>query len=208
MDNKTVLIYGPAPTPEKSLVVFDDYDYILIFNEMIYLLDTFNINFNKTKIIFFCNGYMETNNIDIILKNNNKITYIILKRQPYNTLKTKIENEKIFVVKPPIPQPTGICYALEFLKRYKNVKIIITGVTLYNNVDNNYDNYDNTLHKYIEKSINCNTSLHVCGLNHSSKINPLIHNLNDDLNYLIKYIKNNNVVILDNILINIINKLN
>jgi hypothetical protein len=143
MENKNILFYGPGNTIDKKNLNINDYDYVIITNNMI------NIFFDKyknftSKIILYTNALYTKNYLNIIeLYDKHIDTYIVVNEESKNIL-NKFNKNIIVSINDNKIIPLGLTRCLNILSNIKFKSLYITGVTFYKNknlkecYENNY----------------------------------------------------------------------
>jgi len=174
--NKKILFWGPADTNDKKNIDKNKFDYIIITNNMINMIEQFPCD----KIILLSNKLYTKKYNNRIKENHKKIFKIIVtSRESYGILfKLQIYNVLIqfgqsnYIKKVPL----GLSRILHMLEHSSFSYLYITGVTFYNNpqIEKNYvDDY------MVNENKNCN----IYGRDKGK------HNIRENINYLKKFIK-------------------
>ena len=152
MDNsmfkeKQIVFYGPADTCDKKTLDINNFDYIIITNNM---LDIFFKRYNENlsgKIIYLTNQLYSLNYMDKIKNYTDKIEIILAVGKGYEYLKKHLNNVNIFYMQD-IHEiegvPLGLTRVLKLLENQQFKELYISGVTFYsgNKITDCYeDNY-------------------------------------------------------------------
>lgn len=177
---KKILFYGPGNTSDKASININDYDIVIITNNMVTLF--FN-RYNKIKghVILLTNYIYTTTHLPNILQHDKHISgYITVNKHCHDLLRKEISNNKdiITVTEHHVDSvPLGLTRVLMFLDSeqiyFENLHI--TGVTFYNNKDP-IKNYENPEYKIKQ-------------LNHKD-IGAGPHKIANDISYTRNFIKN------------------
>ena len=165
MKGKNILIWGPAVDKEKENIVFENFDYIVIFNNYIDLIYKFNLDIiflkRQIKLIWFTNGcYPRLKGSKEKIINNAKFIYKIIGKGTGREKKSSgVDRVKMYLEEQPQPYlirksmkdiieikgvrgtDLGINYVCSWLSD-KGLKLIkIVGITFYNkeNIEDNYE---------------------------------------------------------------------
>ena len=203
-ENKNVLIYGPGI--KSKLNNFDNYDYIILFNEQYKILHSNVIPENKNIILFINVGMMKNNQtiktISCLYDKIYKIFFkddVFLENVSLTDNKYDIIRDKCVCIKrpwsgsnfPQAPVALGIFWILKYFLSFKNVKCYITGIDFYKR-DVSYENQANYSYT-VDKNSHGFKNLH----------NP------DYQIYIFKNIanKHKNIILLDDFLKNLLTNL-
>ena len=158
MKGKNILIWGPAVDKEKENIVFENFDYILIFNNYIDLIYKFDLDIiflkRQIKLIWFTNRCYPRlkGSKKKIIKNAKFIYKMIGKGSGVDRVKRFLEEQPepylirksmkdIIEIKGVPGRDLGINYVCSWLSD-KGLKLIkIVGITFYNkeNIEDNYE---------------------------------------------------------------------
>ena len=181
MENKNILFYGPGKTIDKKNLNINDYDYVIITNNMI------NIFFNKykditSKIVLYTNALYTKNYLNVIeLYDKHIDTYITVNEESKELLSKFNKNIIVSINKNKII-PLGLTRCLNILSNIKFKSLYITGVTFYKNknlkecYENNYIVKEGLFYNIFNKNI------------------PSVHNIYSDFLYTKKFCQRANVM--------------
>ena len=159
MKGKKILIWGPAVDKEKENIIFEEFEYILIFNNYIDLIYKFNLDViflkRQIKLLWFTNRcYPRLKGSKEKIINNSKFIYkIIGKGSGVERVKMYLEEEstpylirksmKDIIKITGVPgRDLGINHVCSWLNNKGLKQIKIVGITFYNkeNIEDNYEN--------------------------------------------------------------------
>lgn len=133
-NNKKIIFYGPARTTDKEFIDVNEYDYVIITNNMI------NIFFDKYNEKLYCKVILLVNKLyalkytETIKKYINDIYIIFVIEEVYGYLRKNIKKTNIFRI-PAVPGvrkvPLCLSRILYLLKNKGFKELYITGVTFY-----------------------------------------------------------------------------
>lgn len=158
MENKNILFYGPGNTIDKKKLNINNFDYIIITNNMI------SIFFNKfkdieAKIILYTNALYTKNYLNIIEEFDKYIdTYIVVNEECRDVL-NKFGKNIILSLNTNNIIPLGLTRCLHILSKINFKSLYITGVTFYKNknlkecYENNYIVREGLIHNIFNKNI-------------------------------------------------------
>ena len=143
--NKKILFYGPAKTSDKRQLSINDYDFIIITNNMVSLFFNLYSIEPTTKIILLSNNLFTRTNYRVIQKFSNLLyRVIVINRKSVELLEDVIPYDKIILSSFHISHsiPLGLSRVLNYLQDTNFKKLFITGVTFYQegNIDSCYMN--------------------------------------------------------------------
>jgi len=190
LSNKKILFYGPALTDDKKKIILNDYDYIIITNNMISIFFD-KYNYTKNNIIYLSNQLYSMNYIDNILKYDSYIIkYLLVTKKSYDYLKKYINEDKIYLLKSFSLNrtiPLGLSRILELIKNIKFKKLYITGVTFYNegNINKCYEKKYMIKESMVYNIFNKDKNIHnieynkiftkkICNKNNNIELSPIL----------------------------------
>lgn len=190
LSNKKILFYGPALTDDKKKIILNDYDYIIITNNMISIFFD-KYNYTKNNIIYLSNQLYSMNYIDNILKYDSYIIkYLLVTKKSYDYLKKYINEDKIYLLKSFSLNrtiPLGLSRILELIKNIKFKKLYITGVTFYNegNINKCYEKKYMIKESIVYNIFNKDKNIHnieynkiftkkICNKNNNIELSPIL----------------------------------
>ena len=158
MKGKKILIWGPGPDKEKENIIFEEFDYIIIFNNYIDLIEKFDMDIiflkKQIKLLWFTNkcfprlnGSKEKilNNVKFIYKIIGKSSGIdrvkIYLQESHNPSCIRKSRKDLLKIKDIDGRDLGINHLCKWLNDKKAKKIKIVGITFYNkeNIEDNYE---------------------------------------------------------------------
>ena len=187
--NKRILFYGPAQTLDKQYINVNNYDYVIITNNLITLFfDKYKLN-QQCKIIHLSNHLYTLNYIENLKRNEKKIElFLFIDIPSFNNAKKYIACEKLFLLPSNynvITKKIPLCLPriLNFLEKSNFKELYITGCTFYkeNKIEDCYE--ENYMVKEGKK--------HNVFSNDSKK-----HDIQDNINYVKDICENNKNIIL------------
>ena len=156
MFGRKIIIWGPAPDEEKNKIDLNDYDYIVVFNNYINIIEKLNMNQSlltrRLKLIWYSNSCYPRlkGSRDKILRNLKYVYKIMGKIKGINKIKEHLSEScweihknrvKDLIALKGRGKDLGINYICDWLKD-KRLKIIkIVGITFYNEriIEKNYE---------------------------------------------------------------------
>jgi len=178
--NSRILFFGPGDTKDKLTLNLNDYDYIIITNNMINLF--FQNKSYKSKIILLTNKLFTLNYSEDIKKHNDKIyCYLTSSNIALQHLKNITKKEIYLLNKEDIVKgvPLGLTSVLIYLKNINFKHLYITGVTFYSNKQDIESNY--VTNYMVKEGYEYNV------LNMDKEL----HNIDSNIKYLCNFLKNN-----------------
>ena len=145
--NKKILFYGPANTTDKDFINLNDFDFIILTNNMINIFFYKYRFITKPKIVLLTNGIYTNNNIKTILKWDHRISlYITCSDSSMDKLTRSIRHKLIFNIKNNIygsvkGKPLGLTRFLIIINNINFKFLFISGITFYSN-NNLLSNYE------------------------------------------------------------------
>jgi hypothetical protein len=174
--NKKILFWGPGNTDDKKDIDKNNYDYIIITNNMITMID----EFPPQKVILLSNKLYTKKYYHHIKEHHKKLFKIIVtSKESYGILfNLGIHNVLVQVGQSHYIKkiPLGLSRILHMLESSAFSNLYITGVTFYNNphIENNYiENY------MVNEGKTCNVFAK----------DKEKHNIKENIKYLKRFIK-------------------
>ena len=134
MKNAKILFYGPADTADKKELNLSHYNYMIITNNMINMLDKLVKGKPKLKVILFSNKLFATNYHKDIVKRKHLLSDIwVSTSNAFRILSSLMPEKNIRVLKRPEVNriPLGLSWVLSGLENTNFSRLYITGVTFY-----------------------------------------------------------------------------
>jgi hypothetical protein len=185
--NKRILFYGPANTLDKPFLNINDYDYIIITNNLITrFFDKYKLK-PHCKVIHLCNQLYTLNYINNLWKYEKNIYFFLfINKKSLSYAEKYLERQKLcqlplFSINKKIP--LGLSRILNFLKNTNFKELYITGCTFYNE-------------KKIEDCYEVKYMIKEGKKNNIFSADKTKHSLQDNINYVKNICKNNKNIIL------------
>ena len=145
VNNKKILFYGPAPTEDKKTLDINNFDLIIITNEMVHM---FFKKYERVipRVILLANSFFCRNHYRKIAENSENLSGVWVKgADSYKKVcKAGVRNAAIIETKvESMEEPLGLNIVLNHLKlqnpRKLNMYLYITGVTFYSDLYSTYE---------------------------------------------------------------------